>query len=94
MPVRWGGRQSGRSERRKSHFAIVEANTKRQAEAIYREKFRDASAGRNVSVTLAKQNPLKIGKWIRAKIKRLRNGSLRVEVPGYGLPYGVGSKNR
>ena len=39
-------------------------------------------------------NPLKIGKWIKAKIKKLRNGGYRVEVPGYGLPYGMRPKDR
>ena len=42
----------------------------------------------------AKQNPLKIGKWIKAKIKKLRNGKFRIEVPGYGLPYGMTPKDR
>jgi hypothetical protein len=40
------------------------------------------------------KNPLKIGKWIKAKIKKLRNGGYRVEVPGYGLPYGMRPKDR
>ena len=40
------------------------------------------------------RNPLKIGKWIKAKIKKLRNGKYRVEVPGYGLPYGMRPKDR
>jgi hypothetical protein len=42
----------------------------------------------------AKSNPLKIGKWIKAKIKKLRNGGYRIEVPGYGLPYGMRPKDR
>ena len=47
-----------------------------------------------MDVAEAKRNPLKIGKWIKAKIKKLRNGGYRVEVPGYGLPYGMRPKDR
>jgi hypothetical protein len=59
MPFRGMGR-SGPSERRKSHFAVVEASTKRQAEEIYRQKYRDASAGRNVSVKPKQERQISI----------------------------------